>query len=50
MESISHEMSGWMTHKLELRLARETATASDMQMHSNGRKSLLRRVKEESKT
>ena len=32
MQSSSHEMPGWMKHKLESRLPREISTASDMQM------------------
>ena len=32
MQSISREMPGWMNHKLESRLPRETSTTSDMQM------------------
>ena len=32
MQSTSSEMPGWMRHKLELRLPRETSTTSDMQM------------------
>ena len=32
MQSTSCEMPGWMKHKLESRLPRETSTASDMQM------------------
>ena len=31
-QSISCEMPGWMTHKLELRLPGEISTTSDMQM------------------
>ena len=38
-QSTSHEMSGWMNHKLESRLLGEIPTTLDMQMlHSNGRK------------
>ena len=32
MQSTSHEMLGWMKHKLESRLPGETSTTSDMQM------------------
>ena len=32
MQSTSYEMSGWMKHKLESRLPRETSITSDMQM------------------
>ena len=32
MQSTSHEMSGWMKHKLESRLLGETSITSDMQM------------------
>ena len=32
MQSTSYEMSGWMKHKLELRLPGETSITSDMQM------------------
>ena len=32
MQSISYEMVGWVTHKLESRLLGEISTASDMQM------------------
>ena len=32
MQSTSHEMLGWMNHKLESRLQREILTTSDMQM------------------
>ena len=32
MQSISHEMLDWMTHKLESRLPGEISTTSDMQM------------------
>ena len=32
MQSISYEVLGWMTHKLESRLLREISTTSDMQM------------------
>ena len=32
VKSISWEMLGWMTHKLELRLLGEVSIASDMQM------------------
>ena len=32
MQSISCEMPGWMTHKLESRLAGEISTTSEMQM------------------
>ena len=32
MQSISHEMPGWMDHKLELRLTGEISITSDMQM------------------
>ena len=39
MQSTSCEMLGWMTHKLESRLAGEITMTSDMQMiPSNGRK------------
>ena len=34
MHSISHEIQGWLTHKLELSLMGEIATTSDMQMIS----------------
>ena len=32
MQCTSHEMLGWMNHKLESRLPREISTTSDMQM------------------
>ena len=32
MQSTSHEMLGWMNHKLESRLPGEISTASDMQV------------------
>ena len=32
MQSTSHEMPGWMKHKLESRLPGETSITSDMQM------------------
>ena len=32
MQSISHEMPGWMKHKLRSRLHREISITSDMQM------------------
>ena len=32
MQSISHEMPGWMKHKLESRLPGEISIISDMQM------------------
>ena len=32
MQSTSHEMLGWMNHKLESRLQREISIISDMQM------------------
>ena len=32
MQSTSCKMTGWMTHKLELRLPGEKSTTSDMQM------------------
>ena len=32
MQSTSHKMVGWMTHKLESRLPGEITTTSDMQM------------------
>ena len=32
MQSISWEMTGWMKHKLELRLMGEISITSDMQM------------------
>ena len=32
MQCTSHEMLGWMNHKLESRLRREISTTSDMQM------------------
>ena len=32
MQSISCEMPGWMTHKLESRLSGEISTTSDMEM------------------
>ena len=32
MQSTSHEMPGWMNHKLESRLSGEIAITSDMQM------------------
>ena len=39
MQSISCEMPGWMTHKMEPRLLEEISTNSDMQMtHPNGRR------------
>ena len=40
MQSISREMLGWMTHKLESRLLAEISTNSDVcrGCHSNGRK------------
>ena len=34
MQSISHEMPGWMKHKLESRLPGEISIISDMQMTS----------------
>ena len=34
MQRISHEMPGWMKHKLETRLPGETPITSDMQMTS----------------
>ena len=56
MQRISGEMSGWMKHKLELRLPGEISITSDMQMTSplwqkakkNFLKSLLMKVKEDS--
>ena len=54
MQSTSHEMPGWMKHKLESRLLGEISITSDMQMTPPyGRKkeelkSLLMKVKEES--
>ena len=45
MQSISHEMLGWMKHKLESRLPGEISITSDMQIHHPyGRKQ--RRTKE----
>ena len=39
MQSISCEMPGWMTHKMEPRLLEEISTNSGMQMtHPNGRR------------
>ena len=32
MQGASHEMPGWMNHKLESRLLREISTTSDVQM------------------
>ena len=32
MQSTSHEMPGWMKHKLESRLTEEVSITSDMQM------------------
>ena len=32
MQSTSHEMLGWMNHKLESRLQREISIISDMQI------------------
>ena len=32
VQSTSHKMSGWMKHKLELRLLGETSVTSEMQM------------------
>ena len=32
MQATSHEMPGWMKHKLESRLLREISITSDMQM------------------
>ena len=32
IQSTSHEMPGWMNHKLESRLQGEISTTSDMQM------------------
>ena len=32
MQSMSHEMPGWMKHKLELRLQGEISITSDLQM------------------
>ena len=32
VQSTSCEMLGWMNHKMELRLSRETSTKSDIQM------------------
>ena len=32
MQSTSHEMPGWMKHKLESRLPREISITTDMQM------------------
>ena len=32
MQSTSHEMPGWMNHKLESRLLKLISTTSDMQM------------------
>ena len=54
MQSISCEMSSWMTHKLESTLPGEISTTSDMQMTPpllqkvKRIKSLLMKVKEES--
>ena len=33
MQSTSHEMPGWMKHKLESRLPGEISITSDMQIH-----------------
>ena len=39
MQNRSHEMPGWMSHRVESRLPEEISTTSDMQMiPSNGRK------------
>ena len=56
MESTSHEMPGWMKHKLESRLLGEISITSDMHADDTTlmaeskeeRKSLLMKVKEES--
>ena len=32
IQSLSHEMQGWMNHQLESRLPGEISTTSDMQM------------------
>ena len=54
MQSTSHEMPGWMKHKLESRLPGEMSINSDMQMtttimaESKELKSLLMKVKEKS--
>ena len=54
MQSTSYEIPGWMKHKLESRLLRETSITSDMQMipplwqKEEELKSLLMKVKEES--
>ena len=54
MQSTSYEIPGWMKHKLESRLLRETSITSDMQMipplwqKEEELKSLLIKVKEES--
>ena len=57
MQSISYEMVGWVTHKLESSCQGETAIISDMQIpnHSMAEseeelKSLLMRTKEESES
>ena len=55
MQSISFEMLGWMKHRLESRLPRETSITTDMQMtilkaeSKEEIKSLLMKVKEENK-
>ena len=55
MQSISCEMPGWIKHKLESRFQGEIPTTSDTQMtpplwqKEKRKKSLLMRVKEESK-
>ena len=55
MQSTSRKMSGWMSYRPESRLLEETATTSNMQVHTTlvaereeELKSLLMRVKEES--
>ena len=35
MQSTSHEMPGWMKHKLESRLLGEIPITSDMQIHNS---------------
>ena len=51
MQSIPHEMPGWINHKVESRLWGEISVTSDMQMtlqSEEALKSLLMKVKEES--
>ena len=55
VQSTSWEMPGWMKHKLESRLPGEISITSGIQMstlmaESEGLKSLLMKVKEESET